>query len=53
LSEATPSCALLPIGWPKGRYGRPPRASIDEKLFFDRVEGLDLAPRERRSDAPR
>ena len=52
LSEATPSCALLPIGWPKGRYGRPPRASVDEKLFFDRVEGVDLTARERRADAP-
>jgi len=53
LSEATPSCALLPIGWPKGRYGQPPRASVDEKLFFDRVEGVDLTARERRADAPR
>lgn len=37
LSEDTPSCALLPIGWPKGRHGRPPRASVDEKLYFERV----------------
>jgi len=36
LPEKTPSCALLPIGWPQGRYGRPPRASVDEKLFFER-----------------
>ncbi len=36
LSERTPSCALLPIGWPAGRYGRPPRASVDEKLHFER-----------------
>jgi len=33
------SCALLPIGWPLGRYGRPPRRSIDESLFFERFEG--------------
>lgn len=38
LSEATPSIALLPIGWPIGKYGRPPRRSIDECLFFDQYE---------------
>ncbi len=38
LSERTPSCALLPIGWPLGRYGRPPRESVDTKLHFERYE---------------
>ena len=38
LPEGCPSCALLPIGWPLGRYGRPPRRPIDECLFFDRYE---------------
>ena len=38
LSERTPTCALLPIGWPEGRFGRPPRVSIDEKLHFERYE---------------
>ena len=40
LRPETPSCALLPIGWPArpiGRYGRPPRRSVDECLYFDRV----------------
>ena len=45
LSEATPSCALLPIGWPVGRHGRPPRAPVDEKLFFERVPPGTIAPR--------
>jgi nitroreductase len=36
LPENCPSAALLPIGWPVGRYGRPPRRSIDECLFFER-----------------
>ena len=36
LSEDTPTCALIPIGWPKGRYGTPPRRAIDECLFFER-----------------
>jgi nitroreductase len=36
LSEKTPSCALIPIGWPQGRFGRPPRESIDMKLHFER-----------------
>ena len=39
LSEETPSCALLPIGWPRGRHGRPPRIPVDEKLFFERYTG--------------
>ena len=37
LPEDTPSCALLPIGWPLGKYGRPPRKSVDECLFFERM----------------
>jgi nitroreductase len=45
LSEATPSCALLPIGWPEGRHGRPPRASVDEKLYFESVPEGAIAPR--------
>ena len=36
LPEHTPSCALLPIGWPAGKYGTPPRRSVDECLFFER-----------------
>jgi nitroreductase len=34
-----PTCALLPIGWPVGRHGRPPRRSVDECLFFERFTG--------------
>jgi nitroreductase len=36
LPEHSPSCALLPIGWPVGRYGRPPRRPVDDCLFWDR-----------------
>ena len=42
LTEDTPTAALLPIGWPMGKYGRPPRRSIDESLFFERYQGPDL-----------
>ena len=38
LSRRTPSCALLPIGWPTGRYGRPPRRSVDECLHWERYD---------------
>jgi nitroreductase len=38
LPEGCPSCALLPIGWPAGRYGRPPRRSVDECLHWERFE---------------
>ncbi|RIL07831.1 MAG: nitroreductase [Proteobacteria bacterium] len=31
-----PTCALLPIGWPLGRYGRPPRRPVDECLHWER-----------------
>ncbi len=34
-----PSCALLPIGWPRGKYGRPERRSVDTCLCFERWEG--------------
>lgn len=42
LSERTPSCALLPIGWPIGRYGRPPRTPVDDKLYFEHGPGDTL-----------
>jgi nitroreductase len=41
LPEGCPSCALLPIGWPAGRYGRPPRRSVDECLFWERYTATD------------
>jgi nitroreductase len=41
LPRESPSCALLPIGWPLGRYGRPPRRSVDECLYFERFEAGD------------
>ena len=45
LSEDTPSCVLIPIGWPLGRFGTPPRRPVDEVLFFERVEGVDVRRR--------
>jgi nitroreductase len=36
LPENAPTCALLPIGWPVGRYARPVRRSIDTCLFAER-----------------
>jgi nitroreductase len=41
LPKETPSCALLPIGWPQGHYGKPPRRSVDECLYFERFEARD------------
>ena len=34
--EKTPSCALLPIGWPMGRIGRPTRKSINSCFFMEK-----------------
>jgi len=39
LPPNAPSCALLPIGWPRGRYARPERRSVDTCLFFERYRG--------------
>ncbi len=36
LPKHAPSCAMLPIGWPVGRYGRPLRRSVDACLFGER-----------------
>jgi nitroreductase len=36
LPENVPTCALLPIGWPVGRYGRPVRKPVDDCLFAER-----------------
>ncbi|MGH0036937.1 MAG: nitroreductase family protein [Myxococcota bacterium] len=36
LDPKTPSCALLPIGWPLGKHGRPPRRPVDTCLHFER-----------------
>lgn len=38
LPPELPTCALLPIGWPAGRYGTPPRESVDEKLCWERFD---------------
>jgi nitroreductase len=36
LPSNCPTCALLPIGWPRGRYSRPQRRSVDTCLFYER-----------------
>ncbi len=38
LPENIPSAVLIPIGWPLGKHGRPPRASVDTKLFFNEFD---------------
>jgi len=38
-----PTCAMLPIGWPRGRYARPERRPVDTCLFFDRYEPKEAA----------
>jgi nitroreductase len=50
LPEDRPTCALLPIGWPIGRYGRPPRRSIDTCLHFERFRSAET-PLPRSEDA--
>lgn len=38
LPEDRQTCALLPIGWPLGRYGQPPRKPVDTCLHWERFE---------------
>ena len=38
LPDGCPTSALLPIGWPAGRFGRPPRRAVDECLFWERYD---------------
>ena len=38
LPPEQPSCAMLPIGWPLGKYGRPPRRPVDESLYWQRFD---------------
>lgn len=46
LPEKIPSCALIPIGWPIGKYGTPPRRSVDSCLMFERFDASVVADRE-------
>lgn len=38
LPPERPTCAMLPIGWPRGKFGRPPRRSVDECLHWERFQ---------------
>lgn len=38
LPEHIPSAVMIPIGWPKGRHGRPPRQPVDAKLFWNEFD---------------
>ena len=42
LPESIPSSVMIPIGWPLGKHGVPPRASVDTKLYFDTFDASDL-----------
>jgi nitroreductase len=35
LPEGCPTAALLPIGWPLGKFGQPPRRPVDESLHWE------------------
>jgi nitroreductase len=41
-----PTCALIPIGWPRGKYGCPERRSVDTCLFFERFEPKSQSTKE-------
>jgi nitroreductase len=41
LPKGCPTCALIPIGWPKGTYARPVRRSVDTCLHWDRYTKME------------
>ena len=43
LPEKIPSAVMLPIGWPMGKHGIPPREPIDSKLFFNEFDPQSIA----------
>ena len=43
LPTETPSAVMIPIGWPAGKHGRPPRKSVDEKLFWNGFDASSLS----------
>jgi nitroreductase len=45
LPEGCPTSALIPIGWPRGRYGRPPRRPVEECLSFERYREPGAQPK--------
>lgn len=36
-----PTCALIPIGWPLGRYGTPPRKPVDASLSWEHFSDVE------------
>ena len=42
LPENVPSAVMIPIGWPQGKHGRPPRQPVDSKLFWNAFDASTL-----------
>ena len=38
LPEEIPSAVMIPIGWPRGRHGIPPRETVDTRLHFNEFD---------------
>jgi nitroreductase len=47
LPENIPSAVMLPIGWPLGRHGVPPREPVDSKLHFNGFDATSTAAKRR------
>jgi nitroreductase len=47
LPEKIPSAVMLPIGWPLGQHGVPPRESVDGKLFFNEFDAASTTEKRR------
>ena len=42
LPEKVPSAVMIPIGWPIGRHGRPPRKPVEEKIFWNEFDASTI-----------
>jgi nitroreductase len=49
LPENIPSAVMLPIGWPLGKHGVPPREPVDGRLFFNEFDAASVATKRKRS----
>ena len=43
LPENIPSAVMIPIGWPAGKHGRPPRKPVDEKIHWNEFDTSTVA----------
>lgn len=44
IPEQVETMALIPVGWPKGRFGTPPRLPVDKVVYWERWDATKARP---------